>query len=191
MSIFKKITSIFTANNQQTPTDEEAKTAPSERPIQEYLSLNIKSSPHIKTGQEQATLQHLLGIDDLNKKGAPLSIEEKKALGYNAKLAITHELLKILSDEGRALKNPKAALDELYHKSSSEKSRDDLFYKALNAGITSFKLCTSGDGSECEWCRERANETFGPEIMEQFKSNCSCNPYSKCFFTPEKLSWDD
>lgn len=189
--MFKKIANLFSRGKGEAETNQEQKTDYSDRPIEDYFNTSLKSSPYFLPEKRYLILNHLLGTSNINESGAPLSNDQKKAFGFNPRIKLTNTLLATLTNEGRLLKDPKKALEELYYQATINKSREDKFHKAIKAGVTSFKLCTSGDGSECEWCRANDQKVFGVEILDAFNHNCTCSPYSKCFISAAKLSWEE
>lgn len=152
-----------------------------EKPIAEYFSEELDKSAYFKTDCKQTVLNHLLHVCSITNTSNRLTTEEKKALGLNTRLAITKELIEVLSAEGLRLDNPKAALEEIYIRATITKNRADSFEKALKIGIKKFILHAPGDGSECPWCKENSDKEFGANILSLMKEHCTCSPYSKCF----------
>lgn len=189
--MFKKLTGLFSRDKGEAQTNQAQKVEYLERPIEDYFNESIKSSPYFLPEKTDLVLNHLLGISNLNESSDTLSTDQKKALGFNPRIKLTNQLLSTLTDEGRQLKDPKIALEALYCQASFKKTRTDKFHQSIKAGITSFKLCASGDGSECEWCRENDQKVFGVELLDKFNLNCTCSPYSKCFIAPAKLPWEE
>lgn len=189
--MLKKIAELFSRDKGEAQASGTQKADYFERPIEDYFNESIKSSPYFQPEKRDLILNHLLGASNLNESGDTLSTTQKKALGFNPRIKITSQLLYTLTNEGRLLKDPKIALEELFYQATFKKSRTDKFHQSVKAGITSFKLCASGDGSECEWCRTNDQKVFGVEILDVFNLNCTCSPYSKCFIAPAKLSWEE
>lgn len=178
--MFKTIQRLFSKNESNSQKSETPAVIDIERPIEEYFHDEVTNSVYFKPDYRQRVLDHLLHKQSLNKTGNNLTVEEKKSLGINTRLSITKELVQVLSREGISLENPKALLEEIYYRATISKSRIDGFHKARKIGIKKFTLLTSGDGSECEWCRNNADHEFGHDILEQMRINCKCKPYSKC-----------
>lgn len=189
--MFKKIADFFSRDKGKTQANQAEEAGYFERPIEDYFNSNLNSSPYFLPEKRKLVLNHLLGTSNLNESGDVLSTEQKKALGFNPRIKLTNGLLATLTNEGRLLKDPRKALEEIYYQATISKSRTDNFYKAVKAGATSFKLRASGDGSECEWCRASDQKIFGVEILDEFKRHCACSPYSKCFITAAKPSWEE
>jgi hypothetical protein len=189
--MLKKIADLFSRDKGEAQANRTQKADYLERPIEDYFNEGIKSSRYFLPEKRDLILNHLLGASNINESGDTLSADQKKALGFNPRIKLTSQLLSTLTNEGRLLKDPKKALEELYYHASFNKSRTDKFHQSVKAGITSFKLCASGDGSECEWCRTNDQKVFGVEILDKFNLNCACSPYSKCFIAPAKLPWEE
>ena len=189
--MFKRFADFFSSDKGKAQASQAQKSDYFERPIEDYFNESLNSSPYFLPEKRKLTINHLMGTRNLNESGDPLSAEQKKALGFNPRIKLTNELLATLTNEGRQLKDPRKALEEIYYEATLNKSRTDNFYKAVKAGATSFKLCASGDGSECEWCRASDQKVFGVEILDEFNRHCTCSPYSKCFITAAKLSWEE
>lgn len=183
---FSSIRKLFAANKspaQGTATSNPV-ALPETRPLEDYFQDVVCSSPFIKPDARTVVMRHLTGAAPILRTGNNLTAQEKKALGINARLAITKELVSVLTNEGIAHHYPAGIIDNISNKASIEKSRDDNFKQALKSGIKKFTLEPSGDGSECEWCAAHLGIEFGTDILERMKANCTCDPYSKCFFYP-------
>ena len=155
------------------------------RPIEEFFQEELEGCPYIRPEFKHRVLDHLLHKINLTKTDNILSTDEKKALGLNHRLAITKELVEVLTSEGIALANPKSLLDEIYNKSTITKARIDGFQKARKLGVMKFQLLPSGDGSECSWCEINSKKELGIDVLEQMKLHCRCTPYSKCSIIPK------
>ena len=181
--MFSAIRRIFSKNEGASPAPPLASNSESERPIETYFMKELQGCKYIKPDCHTVVLKHLKHEVSLTKTGNNLTAEEKKSRGINPRLAITKELIEVLSDDGLALDNPKALLEEIYNKATITKARTDGFQKAVRVGVKKFTLNTCGDGSECAWCAEHSGKQFGPDILRQMEANCTCAPYSKCFIT--------
>lgn len=177
--MFNTLRQLFSGKQQPQPS-KSVQADSQEKLIFEYFSEELDNSAYFKPESKQTVLNHLLHVLSITKTGNNLSVEEKKALGLNTRLAITKELIEVLSAEGLRLENPKAALEEIYNRATITKTRIDNFEKARRIGITKFTLMTAGDGSECSWCRKNSDREFGVDILSLMKSNCTCSPYAKC-----------
>lgn len=178
------IKSIFASKKVSTVSVPNQVLAIEEKPILEYYLAELRKCKYIKPERYGCVLKHLTHEESLIKTGTTLTIEEKKALGINTRLSITKELLEVLTPEGLALSNPKALLEKIYNKATITKLRDDGFAKSIKAGIKKFTLCESGDGSECQWCKENIGLEHGSYLLQLMRENCKCEPYSKCFINP-------
>jgi hypothetical protein len=155
-----------------------------ERPIETYFLSELQDCKYIKPEYHAVVLRHLKHEVSLTKTGSNLTSDEKKLRGLNPRLAITKELVDVLSDDGLSLNNPKLILEEIYNKATITKARTDEFQKAVRLGVSKFTLNACVDGSECAWCTEHSGRQFGRDVIQQMEANCKCAPYSKCFITP-------
>ncbi|MEQ8185498.1 hypothetical protein [Marinobacter salarius] len=62
----------------------------------QYLLRQVEKSNLILKDQMDVVVQHLNNEINLNKTGNKLTADEKKELGINPRLQITHELLAVL-----------------------------------------------------------------------------------------------
>jgi len=79
-------------------------------PLRDYLCRELKKSKKIKKECYSEVMLHLEHKINLNKTGNKLSATEKKELGINARLSISHELVAVLNEEGLRVKDPKWVL---------------------------------------------------------------------------------
>ena len=154
--------------------------------IEFYFQEEVDNSKYLRDGAKQAVLDHLLGKTDILKSGNKLSSDEKKALGINARLTITRELVAVLNEEAIRLAYPAAIITEMWSRATVKKSRHEQFAKLKASGVKNFKLMSCGDGNDCTWCQA----TQKKELSAQFdmdlaiSDNCKCDPYCKCFIYP-------
>lgn len=181
--MFNAIRRIFSKNEVASSAPSTASNCAPECPIEAYFMKELQVCKYIKPECHEVALKHLRHEISLTKTGNNLTAEEKKSRRINPRLAITKELIEVLSDDGLALDNPKAVLEEIYSRATITKARTDGFQKALRVGVKQFTLNACGDGSECAWCAEHSGKQFGPDILQQMEVNCTCTPYSKCFIT--------
>lgn len=182
--MFEILKSLFSKKNIQPTTIAAHEEAPTITPVTKYFEEELANCTSIKKEFHTQVMKHLTHEASLTKTKNTLTSEEKRALGINTRLSITRELIEVLTDEGLALANPKALLEEIYNRATIKKSRNDSFASAIDAGIKKFKLHAAGDKSECEWCRKNSGKEFDQTILQKMQINCTCKPYSKCFFTP-------
>lgn len=181
--MFNTIRRIFSKNEGASPASPPVSDSAPECTIESYFMKELQGCRYIKPESHAAVLKHLTHEVSLTKTGNNLTAEEKKSWGINPRLAVTKELIDVLSGDGLALDNPKAVLEEIYNKATIMKARTDGFQKAVQLGVRKFTLNVCGDGSECAWCAEHSGKQFGPDIIQQMKAKCTCTPYSKCFIT--------
>ena len=79
----------------------------------QYLLREVEKNDLIRKDQIEVVLQHLNNEINLNKTGNKLTADEKKELGINPRLQITHELLAVLNEKGRAQSDPKSILSSI------------------------------------------------------------------------------
>lgn len=182
--MFNIIRRILSKSKGALPVSPPTSVSAPECPIETYFMKELQNCKYIKPEYHAVVLKHLKHEVSLTKTGNNLTAEEKKSRGINPRLAITKEVIEVLSDEGLALDNPKAVLEEIYYKASITKARADGFQKAVRLGVKKFTLNACGDGSECAWCAEHSGKQFGPDILQQMEGKCTCTPYCKCFITP-------
>jgi len=125
------------------------------KPINSYFQKELDSCPHIKSECHNIALEHLALRVNLNKTGNKLTADEKKSLGINTRLAITHELVEILTSEGIKQKDPKEILSSIYYRATFAKNRDDSLSKYKSTGIKKYTLMACGDERDCEWCKSQ------------------------------------
>jgi len=181
--MFSTIRRIFSKNEGASSAPQIASDGESERPIEAYFMKELQGCKYIKPDYHAVVLKHLKHEVSLTKTGNNLTAEEKKLRGINPRLVITMELIEVLSNDGLALDNPKALLEDIYNKATITKARANGVQKAVRAGAKKFTLNACGDGSECAWCAANTAKQFGPDILRQMEANCTCAPYSKCFIT--------
>jgi hypothetical protein len=148
-----------------------------------YFMKEIDSSPYIKDEYKEILLRHFQHKINLHKSGSTLNSEEKKEIGLNTREAISSSFSNILTKDGLSLKKPKYTVKLMYLKATIEHSRDIGFHKAVNAQLRKFTIITTDDKC-CSWCKNHERKVFDKTVLEQFKENCECIPYSKTMIHP-------
>jgi hypothetical protein len=156
------------------------------KPIEMYLQQEMDLCSYIKAECHNVALEHLTHRTNLNKTGNKLTAEEKKSLGINARLAITHELVEILTSEGVKQKDPKEILSSIYYRSTFAKNRDDSLNKYKSTGIKKYTLMACGDGRDCEWCSSQQDIEISVDVNlnELINTNCTCDSHCRCVMQP-------
>lgn len=182
-SLLGRETSADLNGSQLTLTATPAVTSPE---IEAYFQREVDCSGYINNNKKQVVLDHLIGRIDILRTGNEISPEEKKALGINARLKITRELLDVLNEEGRSLSYPAAAITEMWHRATSRKTRYDNLEKMRANAVAKFKLSSCGDGNDCDWCKANQDLELPTSLNldSEISANCKCNPYCKCFLVP-------
>lgn len=155
--------------------------------LQNYFLEEINRSPFIKDSAKDIVLAHLNGEVNILKTENKFTLEEKKALGINTRLSVSRELYDILNFEGLKLRNPKVLLSEIYYRAFMRKNRFDKMQRLRkNAMTKEFRLVSSGDGNDCDWCKVQQKNTLSvlTNIEQLIDENCSCEPYCKCMIDP-------
>jgi hypothetical protein len=182
--MFRKLKLLFSRKDTKISISPSSAPVIEKKAVTEYFQEELDSCPFIKKECHNIVMKHLSHEVSLVKTDNKLTAEEKKEIGLNPRQAITKELVAVLTKEGLRNKNPKGILADIYNKATITKLRDDGFSKSIGAGIKKFTLQSSGDGSECDWCKENIDIEMGQDILELIKINCTCHPYSKCFIKP-------
>ncbi|WP_156816425.1 hypothetical protein [Oceanimonas smirnovii] len=156
------------------------------RPIEVYLQQELDVCSYIKSECHKTALDHLTHVTNLNKTGNKLTAEEKKFLGINARLAITHELVSILTSDGVKQKDPKEILSRIYYRATFAKNRDDSLNEYKSAGIKKYTLMNCGDGRDCQWCslQQGVEISVNENINELINNNCTCDSHCRCVMQP-------
>lgn len=153
-------------------------------PLEWYLQDELNRSPFFKPEARERVLQSCINGASLSKSGAKLTAEQKRELGLNPRLALTQDLIDVLSVDGLSLPDPKRALEDTYVKASNRRSREDTVTRARRIGFNKFKWRPVNDVSDCTWCASNAGKTFAIDILAQIETNCACLPYSRCYIEP-------
>lgn len=159
-----------------------------ENDIRKYFLQEIEKSPFLKKERHDQVLKHLLQETNILKTETKLTVEEKKALGINSRLSITKELVNVLNEDGLKIEYPKSIITDIWNRASNAKLSYDSYMKAKKAGISKFKLVSSGGGiDDCDWCTQKQKLKFLSEtdIVFFLENKCDCEPYSYSYLQPE------
>jgi hypothetical protein len=154
--------------------------------IELYFREEVEKSDYLKDESRQVVLDHLLGKIDILKSGNKLSPSEKKALGINARLTITSELVAVLNEKAIRLAHPAAIITNMWSRATSKKSRHEQIEKLRASGVKKFKLMSCGDGNDCTWCQATQKQELSAQfdMDSAISEKCKCDPYCKCFIYP-------
>lgn len=177
--LFRKSPLLSTESGQE-------KSQPEEHSLSYYFEKELFSNEFIKPESKPIVMDHLMGKINILKTENKLTKEEKKELGINTRLSITRELVEVLTNEGIRHENkPNNIIENIYHRSSTEKYRDDELIKMKELGIAQFTIMNCDDEGDCEWSKSITNKKFNIEedINSLIKSNCK-SPYCRCSIKP-------
>ncbi|EPJ8753444.1 hypothetical protein SBH91_000464 [Pseudomonas putida] len=179
----KIISSLFTSTPRQsaTPLQEVDATATTEdQPLlAEYFEAQIAKSPLIKESGRGMVLRDFLHEAKL-KDGQPLTADEKRSLGINARLKITKEHCEALTLEGLRL-GPTTVMNPLYYRASFDHNRHIQLAKMKSSGITHYRPMACGDGRDCDWCTGMDKKLISVDVdfVQLINQHCTCD-YCRC-----------
>lgn len=150
------------------------------------LKAELKKCTFIRDDMKETAYRALSGEIDLFKDKDLLSLEEKKALGMNARLKLTRDFVGILNMEGLSLKNPKESFFNITTKLTLNELLVSQIDDAKRLGIKKLKLLPAGDERDCSWCQGVKGKTFGTndKIIKMIEDNCTCADYSRITIIP-------
>lgn len=132
--------------------------------------------------QNDVILKHLLGNGNLFKNEDYLTVDEKKALGINARLKISRSLVKIFDkskvDDGFFKdKNPKKILSNLAYQVEFKATKIQNIKKYKSAGIKKIELLRAGQSKDCDWCKKQNGKIMDidKDIIKFIYDNCKCD----------------
>jgi hypothetical protein len=164
-----------------------------ENDIRKYFLQEIEKSHFLKKESHDQVLKHLLGEINILKTENKLTVAEKKALEINTRLSITKELVNVLNEEGLKIEYPKSIITDMSNRASNSKLSYDSYIRAKKAGVTKFKLISSGGGmGDCDWCIQKQKLDFlsDADISFFLENKCNCEPYSYSYLEPE-INFED
>jgi hypothetical protein len=97
-------------------------------------------------------------------------------------------LVNVLNEDGLKIEYPKNIITDIWNRASNAKLSYDSYIKAKKAGITKFKLISSGGGmGDCDWCVQKQKLDFlsDEDISFFLENKCDCDPYSYSYLQPE------
>ncbi len=146
-----------------------------------YFREELVKSSYIKSDCHEQVLAHLLHKTSLTKTGNKLTAEEKKTLGINPRLAITHELVAVLTKEGLVQKDPKRVLNSIYYRATFKEIRLKNLSKWKNMGVNSVCFLSVNDERECIWCKNQGGKDFSikTDFDELIEKNCTCDSHCR------------
>lgn len=155
--------------------------------IEVYFRNEVIHSKFIKEDAKDTVINHLLGNTNILKAGNKLTANEKKALGINARLSITKELVGVLTEEGIKTDHPSAIISEMWNRAMIKKLRHDNIEKLRASSYAKkFTLMSCGNGDDCKWCEANQDREFqvSVDIEAMIDESCTCAPYCKCVIQP-------
>jgi hypothetical protein len=137
----------------------------------------LEQSKCFKEDQYEVVLRHLNSEIDLNKLGTKLTVEQKRELGFNTRVAITDALVNVLSEKGLAVSNPKDELAKIYYRGTFEYRRLEDIQELIRLDVEEVTYQVAGDERDCIWCKANNGLKFrvSDEINEIIKTNCTCD----------------
>lgn len=147
----------------------------------QYLLREVEKSNLILKDQMDVVVQHLNNEINLNKTGNKLTADEKKELGINPRLQITHELLAVLNENGRAQADPKSVLSSIAMKASFARSHDENIQNYRSMGLKQYEVLGCKDDRECAWCKsmDRKKLSVNQSINALIEENCTCDSHCR------------
>jgi hypothetical protein len=146
-----------------------------------YLLREVEKSDLIHKDQIDFVIQHLNNEIDLNKTGNKLTAEEKKELKINPRLQITHELLAVLNENGRAQYDPKSVLSSIVMKANFARSHDENIQNYRSMGLKQYEVVGCKDDRNCTWCKSMDGKklSVSQSINELIEENCNCDSHCR------------
>ncbi|MBJ6136396.1 hypothetical protein [Marinobacter litoralis] len=147
----------------------------------QYLLREVEKTDLIRKDQIEVVLQHLSNEINLNKTGNKLSADEKKELGINPRLQITHELLAVLNEKGRSQNDPKSVLSSIAMKANFARSHDENIQNYKSMGLKKYEVVACRDQRDCSWCKSMDGKklSVNQSINELIEQNCRCDSHCR------------
>lgn len=147
----------------------------------QYLSREVEKNDLIRKDKIEIVLQHLNNEINLNKTGNKLTADEKKELGINPRLQITHELLAVLNDKGRVHSDPKGVLSSIAMKANFARSHDENIQSYKCMGLKKYEVLACQDQRDCAWCKSMNGKklSVNQSINELIEQNCRCDSHCR------------
>ncbi len=152
---------------------------PDQRSLADYFKEEIEKCPFIQESGRMMVLLDFLHVEKL-KDGIPLTTDEKKSLGINARLKITSSHCQALTLEGLRL-GPKEVMNPLYYRATFDHNRHQQIAKMKSLGILHYSPMTCGDERDCDWCTSMNGKLLSVDVdfVQLLKQNCTCE-YCRC-----------
>jgi len=127
-------------------------------------------------------IKHYLEEINLLSNNNLLTIEEKKELGLNTRLKISHDLINIFDLEKLDNKNPKDLLNNFLYSIRNKVSSAIELNETSFSNIKFVKLSSCMDERDCSWCKENDGKLFlTHEAFEIMNENCKCDYFRGVF----------
>ncbi len=149
---------------------------------EKYFREELSGCDLIKNECHGIVLQHLMKKKtNLEKTGNKLSAKEKKELGINPRIQITHEVVAVLTEKGLARGHPAEILDSLYYRATFAQSRDEQIKQYKATGVRKIQLTACCDERDCNWCQSMDGKKLSVSIdlNRLIKENCTCDTHSR------------
>jgi len=149
--------------------------------VEHYFANELESCEFIKKECHDIVLKHLTHQINLNKTSNKLTAEEKRSLGVNKRLSITHDLVNVLTESGLTQSNPKDILTSIYYRATFAKTKDDSIKQYIDLGVKKYKISACDDEGDCEWCKSMDGKklSVSEDINELIKNNCKCKSHCR------------
>jgi len=147
----------------------------------QYLLREVEKSDLIRKDQIDVVVQHLNNEINLNKTENKLTADEKRELKINPRIQITHELLVVLNEKGRAQNNPKSVLSSISMKAYFARSHDEKIKNYRSLGLKKYELVACKDERDCAWCKSmhRKKLSVTQSINDLIEKNCRCDSHCR------------
>lgn len=154
--------------------------------VDDFFLYEIQRSPYIKEDCYDLVLNHLKGVKRLTKTGNVLTADEKRSLGLNTRISITHELMNVLTSDGLKKSDPKKILVSLYCSAIFQKKILEDMVRYKNAGLEYVQFMGVGDEKECSWCRSQHRKLFpvSCDFRAIIEQGCECEEHCRAVLVP-------
>jgi|AntAceMinimDraft_15_1070371.scaffolds.fasta_scaffold09754_1 hypothetical protein len=174
--ILKKVFANSTSKPKKSASKSKISPSLKKKSLNSYFQDELNECEHIKPEAHSIVMKHLTQKINLNKTGNKLTAKEKKDLGINARLSVTHELIDVLTNTGQSQPDPKEVLSSIYYKATFAQNHDDSLNQYRKLGIKHCKIMGCNDERECDWCKSMDGKKLSikDDINKLIKENCKC-----------------
>ncbi|PCE67980.1 hypothetical protein [Salinivibrio sp. YCSC6] len=148
---------------------------------EQHLLREVEKNELIRKAQIEIVIQHLNNEINLNKTGNELTADGKKDLGINPRLQITHKLLAVLNEKGRAQNDPKSIWSSIAMKANFARSHDENIHNYKSMGLKEYEVVACWDQRDCSWCKSMNGKklSVNQSINELIEQNCKCDSHCR------------